>query len=275
MKLSLQIPPTTIQGEYVYGVIQLKNDGSEPITLRSRLNILEDLQIIFQTPDKASKRIESVLINDFQGPEPKIIKPGNIIEGNINLFYHRFGHIYSTYGNYIFYGQIPYYSDKSGPILAQIPQVSITVNPPIKKEERELAELTMNDEVGRSISLCEAENEEQLKKLLQISKNFPKSNIGIVSNLIIGNTLTYGMPDLKDEFLIQNTQNGPDEFFKAAFRERPLKTITHLTCSLVPYNESVPMIKHLREHIRNYTKLSIDDITQTDTTKILEDHFLH
>jgi hypothetical protein len=183
LTLEFEVPGEVSRGEFVWAVVQVQNRGGAAVDVSSRLNLFEgDLRVRLIGGDHAGKRIHGAYQVD-SAPRRASLAPGQALESGVNLFFTSAGLTFSEPGEYRL--QLEYDPSVKSPTIVSNEQ-SVIVHEPSKPADRELAEITLNRDLGRALALAEAEpGSVGRARLERLSTAFPKRREGRIATIVL------------------------------------------------------------------------------------------
>ena len=183
LALEFKVPSEVSRGEFVWAVVQVQNRGGEAIDVSSRLNLFEgDLRVRLIAGGKPGKRIHGAYQVD-SAPRRASLAPGQALESGVNLFFTSAGLTFSEAGEYRL--QAEYDPSVKSPTIVS-DERRVIVHDPSKPADRELAEITLNRDLGRAVALAEAEpGSEGRARLERLSTAFPKRREGRIAAIVL------------------------------------------------------------------------------------------
>ena len=183
LTLAFEVPGEVSRGEFVWAVVTVRNRGGEALDVSSRLNLFEgDLRVRLTAGDKPGKRIHGAYQVD-SAPRRASLAPGQALESGVNLFFTSAGLTFSEAGEYRL--QLEYDPSVKSPTIVS-DERRVIVHEPSKPAERELAEITLNRDLGRAVALAEAEpGSDARARLERLSTAFPKRREGRIAAIVL------------------------------------------------------------------------------------------
>jgi hypothetical protein len=186
LRLELSVPPLIVRGEVVVADVTVTNTGDAPRSVTERLNLAEDdLYLHVGCPSGSTVRVRDVVLA-CSLPRMVELQPGESISAAVQLFFTSEGFTFDQPGFYELTAELDI-GDGSQQIARSEP-VRIEVQLPVEDDQRRLADLTMDDAVGRSVSFGDYGADEQIAETLAtVATDFAASDTGAVLGLVLIN----------------------------------------------------------------------------------------
>lgn len=235
------VPDTLDRGEFVIPTLRIRNDGGNPITVSSRLNLFEGDVLVWCT-EPSGERIQLrgvLMIDSF--PRETEIAPGQQLESGLFLSYTSAGFTFDTPGSYQLHVE---YDPSSGQGMIASTPVQIQIVEPTTDKIRKLAELTMDDEVGRAIALSSLDTisstaGDQLEALVTQA---PETTEGMVAQLVLST--------------IANEVDADDTSLQRIFTDQDPVTIAHwITAIAAPAATDDSLTKTFLSYLEEQTDM--------------------
>jgi len=176
--LTLEVQEPVVVGLSVLGTLRVTNRGTTPITISSRLNLMEgDVRLIVTGPDGTRRELRGWQADTIL--REVSLAPNEQVVANLNLLQTEEGPVFPSPGRYQLQAEFSP-SLQSGAITS--PPVEIDVRAPQTDVERGVAQLLRDDNVRRSIVL--AQNDASPNELAQLAEKFPDTLDGKLAQLI-------------------------------------------------------------------------------------------
>ncbi len=227
LQVEIELPRDMVLGDFVFATIRVRNTSKNDLKISSRINYYEgDLQLHVTYPNGERKEIRgTVVMESF--PRDVVLRPGESVEGQVNLFYTNVGFTFDQPGTYSL--QAKYYPAGATNAIVSTP-VKLNILPATTDEERALAALTMNDRVGRSFAQGDAGADvETIDELKKIADQFPESNVGIVAQMVLGNTFAREFKESRTGKVVRKAdQEAASQLFGKAFGAKDIVSVARL-----------------------------------------------
>lgn len=273
LMVQLQVPREVMRGDFIFATVRIQNTSNVRLSVSSRLNLFEsDLRIFITGPNGKMKAVQGIaMIDSF--PRQAGLGPDEYIEGQIGLFYTNVGLTFDQIGTYRLQAE---YDPGGTAGLIRSAQVELTVHPATTQEERELADLTMNEHVGRSLALGDAGADlEAIQKLEEIADRFPERDAGVVARMVLGNTLARETKDLRTGRVMREAdQATATQMFDEAFQAKALTIVARLACAVTPPAavSKGPLLEGLRTHLERVAREHGEDEELARAQELLQQH---
>jgi hypothetical protein len=233
LTIDLDIPQDVVRGEIVTAIVRVRNISDRALPVSSRLNIFEsDLRIMTTFPNKRRVGIQGIILHDSP-PRIKELKPRQEIESCVNIFYTNVGLTFNELGSYVL--QAEYFpSVKMATVLSN--QKLVYTRPAVDGEQRDLERLAMSERVGRSIAIGDAGNDEEvIGSLEQIANRFSNRKSGVLAALVLGNTFSRELRDLRTGDLVRKKdQPKSDKILDSIFKANDPIFVALMIRAIVP-----------------------------------------
>lgn len=186
LRLELTIPELAVRGEVVIAEVSVTNVGESPRWVTSRLNLAEDdLSIHVEHPDGTS-RVARDIVLACSMPRLVELEPNGSITASFQLFFTNEGFTFDQPGMYRLTAELDV-GDGSQQVVRSQP-VRVEVQLPVDDEPRRLAELTMDDAIGRSVALGDfGADENAAETLATVAEEYVDTDTGAVLGLVLAN----------------------------------------------------------------------------------------
>lgn len=181
LTVSLKVPEIAILGLPVLVTVSVSNHGPSPVTVSSRLNLMEgDLRLLITDPDGKQRSVTGA------GGQPdtslRLVKlpPNQQIVGNVHLLHTDAGVTFPQAGNYLLQAE---YSPS--PRLGRVTSTPVTlkVQPPKTKAQQGAAALLQNEELRLALTLAEADRAPA--ELRELAQDYADTQEGKLARLIL------------------------------------------------------------------------------------------
>ena len=179
---SLEVEEPVVVGLSVLGTLRVSNLGATPVTISSRLNLMEgDLRLIVLGPDGAPR--------EFRGWQADTIlrqvtlAPNEQLVGSMNLLQTEEGPVFPTPGRYQLHIE---FSPTPQASTITSSRVEVNARAPQTADERGAAELLANEALRKAIIL--AQGDDATNEIAELAKQFPETLDGKLARLILAGT---------------------------------------------------------------------------------------
>lgn len=183
LSLGTEVRSEINRGEFLLPVLQVRNEGAEPVAVSSRLNLFEgDLIVECMRPEDRTVRLAGVAgIDSFLRQTD--VPAGRRLEAGIFLFYASEGFTFDETGSYRL--RFEYHpGDGRDPVESDPSQVRVTE--PSTDAARDLATLTTTGDLARTVALGGMDADEQtVEGLGELANRFPERREGVVARLVL------------------------------------------------------------------------------------------
>jgi hypothetical protein len=186
LRLELSVPDLVVRGEIVIAEVTVTNTGDAPRWVTSRLNLTEDdLWIQVEDPSGTLAPVRDIVLA-CSLPRLVELEPGGSISASFQLFYTNEGFTFDQPGLYQLTAELDI-GDGSQQVVRSEP-VRLEVQLPVDEEPRRLAELTMDEAIGRSVALGDfGPDEDAAATLATVAEEYPETDTGAVLGLVLAN----------------------------------------------------------------------------------------
>lgn len=176
--LALEVQEPVVVGLSALAMLRVINQGTAPITISSRLNLMEgDVRLLVVGPDGTRREIRGWQADTIL--RQVTLAPNEQLVVNLNLLQTEEGPVFPSPGRYQLQAEFSP-SLESGAITS--PPVEVNVRAPQTEVERGVAQLLSDEKVRRSIVL--AQNDASPNELAQLAEKFPDTLDGKLAQLI-------------------------------------------------------------------------------------------
>lgn len=251
LSVHLEISGPVIAGLTVLAHLSVTNNSKGPVTVSSRLNIMEgDVQILLVGPDGREQKVTGAGGQPDTFPREATLQPGQQIVGAVNLLYTDIGQTFTTPGSYKL--QAVYFpAPDAQPVNSNI--VTLEVRSPQTDVEQRIATILKDDDVKRAIVIPETDHlPEGLKEL---ASDFVDTPDGELASLIIDGAAEGGV--------------SADSVSRSFSSDDPVKTAMQITALTTPFsNIGSDLRDSYATHLDNLSpgteELASDDAGQTE-----------
>ena len=186
LHLELTVPELAVRGEVVIAEVTVTNVGESPRWVTSRLNLAEDdLSIHVEHPDGTS-RVARDIVLACSMPRLVELEPNGSISASFQLFFTNEGFTFDQPGLHRLTAELDV-GDGSQQVVRSRP-MRIEVQLPVDDAPRRLAELTMDDAIGRSVALGDfGADENAADTLATVAEEYVDTDTGAVLGLVLAN----------------------------------------------------------------------------------------
>lgn len=179
--LELKVPESAVLGLPALATLSVSNRGTFPVTVSSRLNLMEgDVRLLVTGPDGVRRRVVGAGGQPDTLPRQIALPPGRQIVGGINLLYTDAGPTFPETGRYIL--QAEYSPTPHAGWLVSAP-VPMTVDAPESEAQRGAASLLQNEAAKLALTLAEVDRAPD--ELRELAERFPETLEGKLARLIL------------------------------------------------------------------------------------------
>jgi hypothetical protein len=180
--VDFELPSKVNRGEFVCGVVRVRNKGESSREVSARLNLFEgDLRARLTGPDDRARRIHGAYQVD-SAPRRVSLEAGQAIESGVFLFFTSAGLTFADAGEYRL--QLEYDPSVRETVVSD--ERRLVVHELGSEKERALAAITLNVDLGRAVALAEASPGEGQARLEQLASSFSGRTEGRVAALVLG-----------------------------------------------------------------------------------------
>jgi hypothetical protein len=179
--VKFDLPPKVNRGEFVCGVVRVRNQGEASREVSARLNLFEgDLRARLTGPDGRGRRIHGAYQVD-SAPRRVSLDSGQALESGVFLFFTSAGLTFADAGEYRL--QLEYDPSVRETIVSD--EQRLVVHEVGSEKERALATITLNVDLGRAVALAEPSPGEGKTRLEQLATSFGDRTEGRVAALVL------------------------------------------------------------------------------------------
>jgi hypothetical protein len=236
------------------------------------LNLSEgDLEIDVTTPTGHGLVIRDVV--QVCGRADTIdLEPGESLSRTIQLFYGNNGHVFDNAGRYELKAR--FVPDSVTEITVDSAVVSTTVAEPATDDDRAMAALSMDPEVGLSFALGDfAHHDEARSKLRALSDGYASTDTGTAASLVLANAFGRTFRDVRSGSIIRKRSS--TDVSSALDRALVDSDLVHLAqiATTIPSggDKEAPVIPALMDRVSAGGAAALDDGGSAAAMKILED----
>src|SRR5262245_1646492 len=180
--VDFELPSRVNRGEFVCGVVRVRNKGKTPRDVSARLNLFEgDLRARLTGPAGRGRRIHGAYQVD-SAPRRVSLQSGQALESGVFLFFTSAGLTFADAGEYRL--QLEYDPSVRETIVSD--ERRLAVHELGSEKERALATITLNVDLGRAVALAEPSSGEGKARLEQLATSFSARTEGRVAALVLG-----------------------------------------------------------------------------------------
>ncbi len=178
--ITFEVQEPVVVGLSALGMLRVTNRATTPITISSRLNLMEgDVRLIVVGPDGTRRELRGWQADTIL--RQVTLAPNEQLVANLNLLQTDEGPVFPSSGRYQLQAEFTP-SLQSGAITS--PPVEVNARAPQTDVERDVAQLLKDENVRRSIVL--AQNDATPNELAQLAEKFPETLDGKLARLIRG-----------------------------------------------------------------------------------------
>lgn len=177
------VPRSKARGEFVLPAVTVTNEGTDPTTVSTRLNLVEgDLVIDCRRPSGNRTDIRGPISVDSL-PRTAELSAGQSLSSGLFLFYAAAGFTFDVLGEYELVAK---YSPGPPDETVTSDPVTVRIKEPSTDELRTVASQTMVESVGRTIALCGLETEPAaVERVESLAERVPTRPEGAVARLVL------------------------------------------------------------------------------------------
>src|SRR5262245_45492881 len=180
--VDFELPSRVNRGEFVCGVVRVRNKGKTPRDVSARLNLFEgDLRARLTGPAGRGRRIHGAYQVD-SAPRRVSLQSGQALESGVFLFFTSAGLTFADAGEYRL--QLEYDPSVRETLVSD--EQRLVVHELGNEKERALAKVTLNVDLGRAVALAEPSPGEGRTRLEQLASSFGGRTEGRVAALVLG-----------------------------------------------------------------------------------------
>jgi hypothetical protein len=184
--LDIDVPANAVRGEFITARVTVTNQSASSVPISSALNLAEgDLEIGVTTPAGQDLVLRDV-VQVCGEPEEVELAAGESLSRTVQLFYGNNGHVFDDAGRYELRAR--FVPDAGVETTVDSGVVSTTVREPATDDERAIADLSMDSEVGLSFALGDfANHDEAGAKLKTLCEGYATTDTGTAAALVLAN----------------------------------------------------------------------------------------
>lgn len=180
--LTLEVQEPVVAGLSALATLRVTNRATTPITISSRLNLMEgDVRLIVAGPDGKRREIRGWQADTIL--RQVVLAPNEQLVAHLNLLQTEEGQVFPGPGRYQLHAEFS--PSVQSEAITSAPVV-VNVRTPQTDVERGVAQLLSDEKVRRSIVL--AQNDASPTELAQLAENFPETVDGKLAQLIRADT---------------------------------------------------------------------------------------
>jgi hypothetical protein len=194
--LDIEVPANAVRGEFITARVTATNRSASSVPISPALNLAEgDLEIGVTTPAGQDLVLRDV-VQVCGEPTEVELAAGESLSRTVQLFYGNNGHVFDDTGRYELRARFA--PDAGAETAIDSGVVSTTVREPATDDERVMADLSMDSEVGLSFALGDFANyDEAGAKLKILSEGYATTDTGTAAALVLANAYGRTFRDLR------------------------------------------------------------------------------
>ena len=272
LQLDLEVPPHATRGEFITAYVTVTNRSTSSVQISSALNLSEgDLEIDVTTPSGQDLVIRDVV--QVCGPPATVdLEPGESIRRCIQLFYGNNGHLFDEAGRYEMRSR--FVSDAGADVTVDSDVVSTTVHEPSTDDERAMAELTMDPDVGLSFALGDfAHYEEAGLKLKEIAEGNATTDTGTAAALVLANAFGRTFRDVREGSVLRKAnKTNVSSALDVAMEDIDMVRLAEIATTVPSAGDTdAPVIPELIDRMSAGGAAALDTLDSEAAIRILED----
>jgi hypothetical protein len=195
LRLELSVPELVVRGEVVIADVTVTNTGDAPRWVTGRLNLTEDdLLIHVEHPNGTVGPVRDIVLA-CSLPRLVELEPGASISASFQLFFTNEGFTFDQPGLYQLTAELDVGDGSQQVVRSESARLELQL--PVDEEPRRLAELTMDEAIGRSVALGDfGPDEDAAATLATVAEDYVHTETGAVLGLVLANGLGRDTLDL-------------------------------------------------------------------------------
>lgn len=272
IELDIEVPPHVVRGEFIIAHVTVTNRSESNVRVSSALNLSEgDLEIDVTTPSGLDLVLRDVV--QVCGHADAIdLAAGESLRRTVQLFYGNNGHVFDEAGRYEMRAR--FVPDAGADITVDSGVVSTTVLEPTTDDERAIADLSMNPDVGLSFALGDfAHYDEAGAKLKEISEGYATTDTGTAAALVLANAYGRTFRDVREGSVLRRRNAAEvSSALDLAMEDIDLVDLAEIATTIPSAGDKeAPVIPELMDRMSGGGAAALDTPDSAVAIKILED----
>jgi hypothetical protein len=204
IQLDIDVPVSAVRGEFITARVTVTNPSASSVPMSSSLNLAEgDLEIGVTTPAGQDLVLRDV-VQVCGEPEEVELAAGESLTRTVQLFYGNNGHVFDDAGRYELRAR--FVPDAGADTTVDSGVVSTTLREPATDDERAIANLSMDADVGLSFALGDfATYDEAGEKLKTLSEGYAATDTGTAAALVLANAYGRTFRDVRKGTVVRKS----------------------------------------------------------------------
>ena len=261
--LSLDAPASVRVGEVLLVTATLTNRGQNTRFVSPALNLSEtDLRLTLRRPDGAEQELRDIVYACADGRLVEL-EPEEFISGTFQLTYTNRGHCFDRPGSYLVHAVM----ELGQGTVAIADSITVDVAAAESKDERDLAELMLDEGVGLSLALGDIrEDSDAEARLAQCAETYSDSLTGATAALILANSYERTYRNLRTDTVARKANKSrASEALDRAAKAIDTLDLARLAVAVVsPTDTDAPLLKTVKTALKGKGK--------SGAQKVLADH---
>ncbi|MEN8239577.1 MAG: hypothetical protein ABFR53_10285 [Actinomycetota bacterium] len=272
LQLDIEVPPSVVRGEFIVANVTVTNRSASSVLVSSALNLSEgDLELDVTTPSGRELVIRDVV--QVCGHTGSVeLGEGESLRKTVQLFYGNNGHVFDEAGRYGLRAR--FVADAGAETTIDSGVVSTTVTEPATDRDREMAELSMDRDVGLSIALGDFTHHDEAKsKLQEISQEYATTDTGTAAALVLANSYGRTFRDVrKGSVLRKRNTAAVSSAIDRAMEDIDLVHLAQIATTIPSAGDrEAPVIAELMDRMSAGGAAALDTTDSEAAIRILED----
>jgi hypothetical protein len=272
LELDIEVPESVVRGDFVTARVTVTNRSTSSVEISSALNLSEgDLEINMRMPTGQELVIRDVA--QVCGHAHTIeLEAGESLSRTIQLFYGNNGHVFSEAGRYEMKAR--FVPDSSADLSVESGAVSTAVIEPATDEARQMADLSMDPDVGLSFALGDfAHYDEAGTKLREISEGYATTDTGTAAALVLANAYGRTFRDVRaGSVLRKRNAAAVASALDLAMEDTDHVHLAHIATTIPSVGDTqAPVIPELIDRLSAGGAAAMDATDSAAAIRILED----
>ncbi|MGH2723667.1 MAG: hypothetical protein ACRDI0_05275 [Actinomycetota bacterium] len=271
LRVELRIPERVVRGEIPVADVVVTNESDAPRSVTAALNLAEgDLRVDVEQPSGDMAELRDVVL--VCGPRRLVeLQPGESVSGTVQLFYTNQGFAFDQPGLYTVSAVLDV-GDGSGRSIRSAPQ-QVELDLPVDDEERALADLTLDPEVGLSVAFGDVgPREEAQERLTEAMDRFATTDTGGVAAMVLANSLSRPDVDLANGETVRqpDRRKARDALDKAVEDRSAIDVVRLAVAAASPAEPQAPVLDAALERVREAPEGTYDQAEVAEAEQMLD-----
>jgi hypothetical protein len=272
LQLDIELPASAVRGEFIAAHVTVTNRSTSSVVVSSALNLSEgDLEIDVTTPSGQELVLRDV-VQVCGHADTVELGEGESLRQAVQLFYGNNGHVFDEAGRYQMRAR--FVPDSGVEITVDSGVVSMNVHEPTSDGEREMANLSMDPDVGLSFALGDfAHHKDAGAKLQRISEGYATTDTGTAAALVLANAYGRTFRDVREGSILRKRDAaGVTAALDLAMEDIDLVHLAEIATTIPSVGDrEAPVIPELMDRMSAGGAASLDTSDADTAIKILED----